>query len=125
MTATVAMKSVVAGAAGKAMLCVCPAAIVAGSVMTVPPLRQAVHAATIMPEPAAQPLVAIAPLAAPPCTQAVTVPVAATAIDGFPAAVGTAPAAPSEPGVVTVPATAMTTLAAPTTSASTAVPATS
>jgi hypothetical protein len=46
MAATVMVKSALASAAGKALLCVCPAAVVAGSVMTVPPLRQAVHAYT-------------------------------------------------------------------------------
>ena len=101
MATTVAMKSVVAGAAGKALLCVCPAAIVAGSVMTVPPLRQAVHAATFA-TPVAPPAIANATLGALPCTEAPTVPVAATAVDGFPEA------------VQTVPATASRTAAAPT-----------
>ena len=50
---TVAVKSAVASAAGKALMCVCPAAVVAGSVMAVPPLRHAVHASTAVPRRAA------------------------------------------------------------------------
>lgn len=46
MAATMVVKSTLASAAGKALLCVCPAAVVAGSVMTIPPLREAVHAYT-------------------------------------------------------------------------------
>ncbi|MEH3159075.1 MAG: PEP-CTERM sorting domain-containing protein [Sphingomonas taxi] len=93
MAATVALKSTVASVAGKAMLCVCPAAIVAGSVMTVPPVRQAVYAATVPTTPLAAPPPAAVPLAnAQPCPEPMTVPVAATAVQDFPAAVETVPA---------------------------------
>lgn len=80
--AAVASKTTLAGLAGKAALCVCPAAVVAGSVMTVPPLRQAVHAATA---PASTPIVTPEPA---PCANS-TVPVSAGALRGFPATVVT------------------------------------
>lgn len=93
MAATVAVKTTMASVAGKAMMCVCPAAIVAGSVATVPPLRQAVHAATLPAEPAASPPpAATAFQGAQPCTEPMTVPVAATAVGDFPAVVQTIPA---------------------------------
>ena len=91
MAATVAVKSTMASVAGKAMLCVCPAAIVAGSVVSVPPLRTAVHAATAVP--VAAPAVG-AVQATRPCIDAATIPVSAASIDGFPAAVGTVAAPP-------------------------------
>jgi len=87
MAATVAVKSAVASAAGKALLCVCPAAVVAGSVVTVPPLRQAVYAATI-PQAPAIPIISVP---APPCNETTTVPVSAASLDGFPASVSTVP----------------------------------
>jgi len=78
-----AATSALATAAGKAMLCVCPAAVVAGSVVGVPPLRQAVHAATLPTAPASvRPTV--------PCIQPAAVPVSATAVKGFPDTVTTA-----------------------------------
>lgn len=50
MAATLATQSLAqsagSGLAGKLMLCVCPAVLTAGTVMTVPPVRNAVHAAT-------------------------------------------------------------------------------
>ncbi len=50
MTATLAAhaaaQSAGSGVAGKLMLCVCPAVLTAGAVMTVPPVRSAVHQAT-------------------------------------------------------------------------------
>ncbi len=50
MTATLAAhaaaQSAGSGVAGKLMLCVCPAVLTAGAVMTVPPIRNAVHQAT-------------------------------------------------------------------------------
>jgi hypothetical protein len=79
-----AAKSALATAAGKAMLCVCPAAVVAGSVVAVPPLRHAVHAAT-MPAPAP-----LTHLRTVPCDPAVAVPVSATAVQGYPDTVSTA-----------------------------------
>ena len=41
-----AAQSAGTGLAGKLMLCVCPAVLTAGTVMTVPPVRNAVHTAT-------------------------------------------------------------------------------
>lgn len=82
---TVAAKTTAAGVAGKALLCVCPAAVMAGSVMTVPPLRQAVHASTA-------PIETASVTAARPCNGAMTIPVSAAAVDGFPATVATVPA---------------------------------
>lgn len=76
-------KSALASAAGKAMLCVCPAAVVAGSVVAVPPLRHAVHAATV-PAPASA-----SPISVVPCDQPMPVPVSATAVKGFPDTVTT------------------------------------
>lgn len=108
MAATVAVKTTMAGAAGKALLCVCPAAVVAGSVMTVPPLRQAVHAATATPAPApvAAPIIAAPP---PPCVEAVTVPVQALSIGGFPDTVQTAASpAPAKPVAAAPESTAET-----------------
>jgi len=93
MAATVAVKTTMASVASKAMLCVCPAAIVAGSVATVPPLRQAVYAATLPAEPAAASPSAATPLpGTEPCVEPTTIPVAATAVGDFPAVVQTLPA---------------------------------
>lgn len=94
MAATLAVKSTVASAAGKAMLCVCPAAIVAGSVMTVPPLRQAVHAATLPAEAVPPPAPLNAMQSPLPCIEP-TIPVAASAVEGFPAAVETTAPVPA------------------------------
>ena len=107
MAATVAVKSVVASAAGKAMLCVCPAAIVAGSVMTVPPVRQAVYAATLPAEPvSALPPAALPAQIVQPCAEPMTVPVAASSVDSFPASIETVPAAPATVTAMPVAATA-------------------
>ena len=86
---TVAAKSMMASAAGKALLCVCPAAVVAGSVVAVPPLRQAVHASTAMPAPATTP--AGLGRTVVPCDPPVagSVPVSATSVKGFPDIVST------------------------------------
>ena len=84
--AAAAGKSTLSAVAGKAMLCVCPAVAVVGGVMAVPPLRAAVHAATM---PAAPLAVAAAPA---PCPPDGTVPVDAAAVNGFPATVTTAAA---------------------------------
>lgn len=46
VVAGVTAKSATSAVAGKVMLCVCPAALVAGTVMTVPPVRSAVHGIT-------------------------------------------------------------------------------
>lgn len=71
--------------AGKAMLCVCPAAAVVGGVMAVPPLRAAVHAATA-------PVPPLAATATPiPCPDG-AIPVSGAALKGFPVTVATAPA---------------------------------
>lgn len=83
---TMAAKTTATGIAGKALLCVCPAALVAGSVMTVPPFRQAVHASTASPSAAAPAGIADVQTAKP-CDGAVTVPVSTASLDGFPASV--------------------------------------
>jgi len=111
MAATVAVKSAVASVAGKALLCVCPAAIVAGSAMTVPPVRQAVYAATMPAEPAAA-LPAMTTPSALPCAEPTTVPVAAQSVENFPAAVETVPATAAK-----ATAAATTATVAPTTAA--------
>lgn len=49
VAAAAAIKSAASGAAGKLMLCVCPAALAVGTVAVVPPVRNAVHAATADP----------------------------------------------------------------------------
>lgn len=91
---SVAAKSTLAGVAGKAMLCACPAAVVAGSVVGVPPVRHAVHAATApapaIPAPAIQSIRSIVP-----CSQPVPIPVSAAAVKGFPDTVATLPARPA------------------------------
>lgn len=92
MAATVAVKSAVASAATKAMLCVCPVAVVAGGVMAVPPLRQAVHASTMAPELPAQ-AVPLNTVTREPCPEPMSVPVATAPLSGFPATVATVPAA--------------------------------
>jgi hypothetical protein len=46
MTTQAAVQSAGGGLAGKLMLCVCPAVLTAASVLTVPPVRSAVHNAT-------------------------------------------------------------------------------
>jgi hypothetical protein len=119
MAATVAVKSAMASAAGKAMLCVCPAAIVAGTVMTVPPVRQAVHTATAVPVVA--PPVTLTPSTIP--CEPVTVPVAATAVDSFPAAVQTtrasAPAVTAQTPVAPVASASTPVTAAPAMAAAT------
>jgi hypothetical protein len=77
-----AAKSTLATVAGKAMMCVCPAVVAAGSVVAVPPLRHAVHAAT------APALAPAPPLRTPPCDPA-TIPVSAAAVKDYPATVTT------------------------------------
>ena len=104
MAATVVVKSALASAAGKALLCVCPAAVVAGSVLTVPPLRQAVHSYTAPDAaPAAiRDIPGMAPCIEPILPQAAT-PLATAAAAPMPAptAISTlgeaAPAAPTTP----------------------------
>ena len=92
--AGVAGKSTAAGVAGKALLCVCPAVVAAGGVMTVPALRHAVHAYTA-------PAVAAGPVARP-CDGPTAIPVSATSLNGFPASVSTVPASAK----AAIPATA-------------------
>lgn len=94
----VVAKSTAAGLAGKALLCVCPAAMLAGSVVAVPPLRHTVHAATA-PAVFAPATAGIAPITpctgdtAVPAATPVTIPVSTASIRGFPATVETIPAA--------------------------------
>lgn len=106
MAATVVVKSALASAAGKALLCVCPAAVVAGSVMTVAPLRQAVHAytapdaspAAIRDIPGMAPCIEpILPQAATPLATAAAAPMPApTAISTLGEAAPAAPATPTD-----------------------------
>lgn len=112
MAATLAVKSTVASVAGKALLCVCPAAVVAGSVVAVPPLRQAVHAVTAVPAAVAPTAPAVP--AAVPCTEpmipvstatggpASIAPAAGAVLNGYPPSVSTVRAA----SPASVPATA-------------------
>lgn len=51
----------------KIALCVCPPALIAGAIATVPSARQAVHAATAMPAKAVKPLMAWRPQVLTPC----------------------------------------------------------
>ena len=51
----------------KLALCVCPPALIAGAIATVPSARQAVHTATAMPGKAVKPLMAWRPQVLTPC----------------------------------------------------------
>ena len=88
VAAATAAKSTMAAVAGKALLCVCPAALVAGSVVAIPPLRHALHASTASPAMIA-PSISGGVRAIVPCDQATTTPVAAMSVKGFPNVVNT------------------------------------
>jgi len=107
LAATVAAKSTVAGAAGKLMLCVCPVALATGAVVAVPPLRNAVHAATVTPGSVGgvgAPLAAAIP---PPCPEPlVSEPIPTTAAPAN-APASAAPLAAAEQGRVASRATAI------------------